>query len=53
MKLLSEDVSVGDIVFFESGVRVPADICLIDVNELSVNESLLTGESIDVIKDAT
>jgi len=52
VKLLSEDVTVGDILFFESGVRVPADIRLIDVNELLVNESLLTGESIDVTKDA-
>ncbi|MEA3330447.1 MAG: HAD-IC family P-type ATPase, partial [Campylobacterota bacterium] len=53
VKLLSEDVTVGDIVFFESGIRVPADIRLIDVKDLLVNESLLTGESVDVTKDAT
>ena len=50
-KLLSEDVTVGDIVFFESGIRVPADIRLIEVNDLLVNESLLTGESVDITKD--
>ena len=52
VELLSEDITVGDIVFFESGVKIPADIRLIDINDLSVNESLLTGESIDVVKDA-
>lgn len=52
VQLISEDVTVGDIVYFDSGVRVPADIRLIEDNELFVNESLLTGESIDVKKDS-
>lgn len=50
--LVSEEITLGDIVFFESGIKVPADIRLLDVNDLSVNESLLTGESVDVLKDA-
>ena len=53
VELQSEDITVGDIVFFESGVKVPADIRLIDTHEIQVNESLLTGESIDVNKDST
>jgi calcium-translocating P-type ATPase len=52
VEISSEDVTVGDIVFFESGVKVPADIRLIETNELQVNESLLSGESIDVDKNS-
>ncbi|NEW60003.1 HAD-IC family P-type ATPase [Sulfurovum sp. bin170] len=52
VELISQDITVGDILFFESGVKVPADIRIIETNDLSVNESLLTGESIDVTKDA-
>ena len=53
VELLSEDVTVCDIIFFESGIKVPADIRLIEDYDLQVDESLLTGESIDVKKDAT
>lgn len=51
VKLNSEDITMSDIVLLESGDKVPADIRIIQANNLYVNESLLTGESIDVQKD--
>jgi len=42
----------GDIVLLKAGRRVPADIRLIEAINLSVNEASLTGESIEVSKDA-
>ena len=42
----------GDILLFEPGTKVAADIRLIETKNLSVDESLLTGESLDVEKDA-
>jgi magnesium-transporting ATPase (P-type) len=48
----AEEVVPGDIVWLESGNRVPADIRLLSSQGLEVDESLLTGESLAVTKDA-
>ena len=40
----------GDIVFVESGDRVPADLRLLSAKNLQVEEAALTGESVPVTK---
>lgn len=42
----------GDVVFVDEGSRVPADGAVTEAHELSVDESLLTGESVSVTKSA-
>ena len=51
-RILSSELTIGDLVLLESGSQVPADLRLIDTKDLYVNESLLTGESTDIKKDA-
>lgn len=46
----SAELVPGDIVLLESGYKVPADLRLISVHELAVEEALLTGESVAVNK---
>ena len=41
----SKDLVVGDIVRFQIGDLIPADIRLTFAHELSINEAVLTGES--------
>ncbi|MFA5167284.1 MAG: HAD-IC family P-type ATPase [Candidatus Omnitrophota bacterium] len=43
----------GDVVLLESGGKTPADLRLFTAQSLEVDESLLTGESTAVIKNAT
>jgi Ca2+-transporting ATPase len=51
-ELPAEELVPGDLILLEAGDRIPADGYLIDSNELQVDESLLTGESMPVLKKA-
>jgi Ca2+-transporting ATPase len=45
-----EEIVVGDFVIVEEGSVIPADGIIVHSNDFSVNESLLTGESMPVSK---
>lgn len=50
--IATEALVVGDIVMLEEGEIVPADGLILSANDLSLNESILTGESFPVTKTA-
>ena len=50
-KIPGREIVIGDIVLINEGDRIPADGMLIHGTNLSVDESMLTGESIPVSKD--
>lgn len=45
-----EELVPGDIVWLESGDKIPADLRIIDCVRVTVDESMLTGESVTVQK---
>jgi Ca2+-transporting ATPase len=47
----TQDLVVGDYIMVEEGTMVPADATLLRGNDFSVDESILTGESMPVFKD--
>ncbi|MBL7925140.1 MAG: cation-translocating P-type ATPase [Bacteroidia bacterium] len=49
----SDELVLGDIFLLEDGDLVPADAMLVRANDFSVNESILTGESLAVFKDTS
>jgi len=50
-EISTDNIVPGDIVLLEEGNRIPADIRLMEVSNLKVDESMLTGESVPILKD--
>ena len=48
----SSELVIGDIVFLESGNKISADIRIIEAVNLTIDESILTGESLAVHKNS-
>jgi Ca2+-transporting ATPase len=51
LRIPGREVVKGDIVMIREGDRIPADACVLSCENLSVDESLLTGESVPVRKE--
>ena len=50
-EIKSEDLVLGDTLVVEEGTSIAADGVIVHSNDFSVNESILTGESLSVFKD--
>lgn len=50
-KIDAAEVVPGDVLVIASGDRTPADMVLYSAEDLTVDESMLTGESLAVLKD--
>ena len=53
IEIVSQDVVIGDFLMVEEGSTIVADGTIVHSNDFSVNESILTGESFSVEKDAS
>lgn len=53
IRIPGREVVPGDLVILNEGDRVPADGLVINTNHLTADESLLTGESVPVLKNTT
>jgi Ca2+-transporting ATPase len=51
IRIAAEDLVVGDVVMLSTGNAIPADVRLIEVHGLSINESALSGEWMAVEKN--
>lgn len=51
-RMAGREVVRGDLVILSEGDRVPADVRLLETNDLHTDESLLTGESVPVRKSS-
>ncbi len=51
IEIPSEEIVLGDFIQIEEGTFIPADAIIIQSNDFSVNEAILTGESLSVFKN--
>lgn len=51
IEIYSHNLVPGDIVILSTGDKISADLRLIESNNLTIDESILTGESTSVFKD--
>ncbi|APH38661.1 cation-translocating P-type ATPase [Methanohalophilus halophilus] len=50
-QVATREIVTGDILVLEAGDSIPADACVFELQELKVDESALTGESLPVEKN--
>jgi Ca2+-transporting ATPase len=50
-EIKNEELVVGDAIIVEEGTAIPADAIIVQSNDFSVNESILTGESLAIEKN--
>lgn len=48
----AEDLTIGDYVLLESGDKISADMRIVEAHNLMIDESILTGESVQVSKNS-
>lgn len=48
----SKELTIGDFVYLESGDKISADLRIVEAHNFTVDESILTGESLSVEKNA-
>ena len=51
IEIPSEEIVIGDCIQVQEGTFIPADAVIIQSNDFSVNEAILTGESLSLFKN--
>lgn len=51
-EIFSIDLLPGDVMYLSEGNRIPADAVIIQANDFTINESIITGESLPVNKSS-
>ena len=52
VRIPSEELTIGDYIILESGDKISADMRIVEAHNLMVDESILTGESVQVNKNS-
>jgi len=50
VRILASKIVPGDIIILNEGERIPADVIILEASNLTIDESILTGESLPVQK---